>query len=294
MQYHKRHIQFIVTHLAIPKVKAHHKLYFMHDADLPFYFDDEAKAADDAEGGNDRPQPFFIGLTEFGQIKLGWDQRIEQISDLKALKERKIARKIENTEIGEQFNDWAWITDRTISNDIAKYELKPAIEIVYQNQKSNKAKDEVKILGVTLENISEQTMDIQAEFENPNSVGQDDKLLVIFWRNEMFKSKANGQNVKFATSIITPIFRQIDEEQAEEMDLLASYLIMITILTALFMVSLAIYMGSLATLWIFLNAMQLVTYTVLLQTPMPSNASYFMGQLLNLLRLQVFELQPFA
>lgn len=206
------------------------------------------------------------------------------------MKEKKIARKIESTEIGEEFNDWAWITDRTISNNIAKYELKPAVEIVYQNQKSNKAKDEVKILSATIEKIEERTMDIQAEFENPDSVGQTDKLLVVFWRNEMFSRASNSQNVKFATSIVTPIFRQIDEEEAADLDIIASYLIMLTIFTAMFMVLLAIHKGSLTTFWMFLNSIQLVIYTVLLQTPMPSNASFFMGQVLNLLRLQVFEL----
>ena len=61
--------------------------------------------------------------------------------------------------------------DRSASKGIQKYELKPAIEIVYQNQKSNKAKDEVKVLSAVVESIDEQTMDIQAEFENPYSVG---------------------------------------------------------------------------------------------------------------------------
>ena len=88
---------------------------------------------DDRIGGDNRPEPFFIGLTEFGKIKLGWSSPIAPISNLEILKKKKIARKIENTEIGEEFKDWAWITDRTISNKIVKYELKPAVEIVYWN-----------------------------------------------------------------------------------------------------------------------------------------------------------------
>ena len=35
-------------------------------------------------------------------------------------------------------------------------------------------------------------MEIQAVFENPSSVGQSDKLLVVFWRNEMFSKASDG------------------------------------------------------------------------------------------------------
>ena len=108
------------------------------------------------------------------------------------MQEHKIARLIENIDIGTEFQDWAWITDRTASNGIQKYELKPAIEIVYQNQKSNKAKDEVKVISTVVKRIEEQTMEIQAVFENPSSVGQSDKLLVVFWRNEMFSKISDG------------------------------------------------------------------------------------------------------
>ena len=76
LQYHKRHIQFIVVHLAIPKVRADHKFYFMHDENLPFYFDHEARQIDEQSKGDDRPEPFFIGLTEYGKIKLGWSAPI--------------------------------------------------------------------------------------------------------------------------------------------------------------------------------------------------------------------------
>ena len=81
---------------------------------------------------------------------------------------------------------------------------------------------------------------------------------------------------------------------ASSLDTLASFLIVITILTALLGLSLTICFGSFMSFWIFLNSLQLVLYTVLLNIPMPSNASYFMGQLLNLLRLQLHALLPFT
>ena len=81
---------------------------------------------------------------------------------------------------------------------------------------------------------------------------------------------------------------------AHSLDKIASYVIIFTILVALFGIILAFFHGSFLTYWMFLNAMQLVIYTVLIQFPMPSNASYFMGQMLNLLRLQLYELLPFA
>ena len=155
LQYFKKHIQFIVVHLAIPKVNAEHKLYFMHDENLPFYFDHEARTIDDQIGGYSRPEPFFIGLTEFGKIKIGWSSPIEPIADLNNLQEKKIARLIDSVDKGEELQNWAWITDRTASNGIRKYELRPAVEIVYQNQKSNKAKDEVKIISTVVESIDE-------------------------------------------------------------------------------------------------------------------------------------------
>ena len=131
MQYHKRHIQFIVVHLAIPKVGPFDKLYFMNDLNLPYLFDSEAREIDEKAEGSDRPEPFFIGLTEFGKIKLGWNSPIQPITDLNIIKDKKIALPIKTVSIGDEYNDWAWITDRTISNGIVKYELKPAIEIVY-------------------------------------------------------------------------------------------------------------------------------------------------------------------
>ena len=72
---------------------------------------------------------------------------------------------------------------------------------------------------------------------------------------------------------------------ASYLDEIATYLIIITILVAGLGISLTFFRGLFMTHWIFLNAMQLLIYTVLISFPMPSNASYFMGQLLNLLRL---------
>lgn len=134
MQFHKRHIQFIVTHLAIPKVGPFDQLFFMHDTGLPFLFDTQAREIDEEAEGSDRPEPFFIGLTEFGKIKLGWSSPIGAITDVNIFKETKIAMPMESISIGDdQVKDWAWITDRTISNGIKKFELKPAIELSYEN-----------------------------------------------------------------------------------------------------------------------------------------------------------------
>ena len=66
------------------------------------------------------------------------------------------------------------------------------MEIIYQNQKSNKARDEVTLVSAVVERIEPSTMYLQAEFENPNSVGENDSLLVKFWRNEFFKQANNG------------------------------------------------------------------------------------------------------
>ena len=64
----------------------------MHDEGLPFLFDHAARETDEEVGGDDRPEPFFIGLNEFGKIKMGWSSPIEPILDLENLQDKKIAK----------------------------------------------------------------------------------------------------------------------------------------------------------------------------------------------------------
>ena len=90
----------------------------MNDTDLPFLFDVQARQIDEEADGFERPEPFFIGETEFGKIKLGWSSPIEPIIDLNILKETKIALPIKSISIDDVYKDWAWVTDRTISNGI--------------------------------------------------------------------------------------------------------------------------------------------------------------------------------
>ena len=93
----------------------------MNDTDLPFLFDVKARQIDEEADGSERPErpePFFIGETEFGKIKLGWSSPIEPITDLNILKDTKIAIPIKSISIDDVYKDWAWVTDRTISNGI--------------------------------------------------------------------------------------------------------------------------------------------------------------------------------
>ena len=68
-------------------------------------------------------------------------------------------------------------------------------------------------------------------------------------------------------------------------------MIVLAFIVAAMILFAAIFLGSVHTLWMFLNSMQLVLYTALLQVSLPPDSCYFMTRLLNVLRLNLRTLE---
>lgn len=90
--------------------------------------------------------------------------------------------------------------------------------------------------------------------------------------------------MRYGSEVQTKILRQINYEEAEQLEsglvYVKAYIIFIVLLIMGFF-----SLGSLLPMWIFVNSLQIITHTTLLNTMMPGNAFLVLKQYLDLVRL---------
>lgn len=106
-------------------------------------------------------------------------------------------------------------------------------------------------------------------------------LSVTFWGTEYFRS-VQGKEVRFGTTLYQPILRQIKLDDAGAVDNL-SYLNS-WFLASILLIGPFASLGSLLPTWMFINSLQLIAHTPLLNCDMPGNAQYFLNKYLDLVR----------
>ena len=128
---------------------------------------------------------------------------------------------------------------------------------------------------------------LQVSFKNPDNVGSfysQDYLSVTFWGIEFFKS-FNGIEVEFGTELVWQIQRQVDVTVAGELDMINDFVDGFIVFSSLAAVVFLGMGGRLLPTWMFLNSMQLIVHTPMLNTFMPSNLHYFLISYLNFVRI---------
>ena len=90
--------------------------------------------------------------------------------------------------------------------------------------------------------------------------------------------------MRYGSTIDVKILRQINPKTADDLDsglvYIKAYIIAIVLLSVAFF-----SLGSLLPLWVFVNSMQIITHTPLLNTVMPGNVHYVLKEYLDLVRL---------
>ena len=82
-KYFKRDIQFIVVHLAVSKVGLHDKLYFFDEKATKSFivFEQDTLSDDKRDAGKERPKLSVASVSTFGDLKIKWDTRMQEIPD---------------------------------------------------------------------------------------------------------------------------------------------------------------------------------------------------------------------
>jgi len=110
---------------------------------------------------------------------------------------------------------------------------------------------------------------------------------VTFWHPEHFKS-ADGIPVRHGTQLVREVVRQLDPETAKNLGGFGSFVdTFLKIFLLLFLVCSVLFTGSLIPFWAFINTMQLILHTPLLNTLMPGNVAFFVGRIFDLSRLGI-------
>ena len=138
--------------------------------------------------------------------------------------------------------------------------------------------------------FTDKLLRLQIIWESPDKIGSSpyikDQISLTFWGNELFKSK-HGIPVKFGHKISYQVQRQISQKDAESINEIQVTLGVVLTITFLFGLVL-IAGGKLLLIWMLVNSLQLIAYSPLFPTSMPSNLHYFLIDYLHLLRLNFF------
>ena len=129
---------------------------------------------------------------------------------------------------------------------------------------------------------------IQLYFEYPERISENpqyDILEVYFWGTKWFKSDS-GNEVRYGTKLERPIVRQFDPKLAGFLGILGYLLNIGSWLLILFM---GLTTGRLLPTWTFINSLQLICHLPLIDSEMASPSAYFLSQLLNVAKFDLFE-----
>ena len=124
-KYFKSDFYFVVVTLAYPKVLMSELLVFAKE-DPNFVFGKDLLAVDEASTRIERLEPYFIGLSDTGALKIRWNYPINKFENLSQLTQRKVLLPLDSSS-GSELT--AWVTDRTSTEGIHKYIVKDAFEI---------------------------------------------------------------------------------------------------------------------------------------------------------------------
>ena len=85
--------------------------------------------------------------------------------------------------------NWIWAMDRNKSSSIKKFALMPAVEVYFEA--SNRFIS-AEMLSADISHISSESMLLNLQFDDPNRIQDEDKVIVKFWRNDLFINDENG------------------------------------------------------------------------------------------------------
>lgn len=91
--------------------------------------------------------------------------------------------------------------------------------------------------------------------------------------------------MEFGTELVWRVFRQLRTNEAEQIEQLQSIIDNFATSVLFFAFLILGLGGRLLPVWMFINSLQLIMHTQLLETELPANLHYFMNHYLGLLRL---------
>lgn len=130
--------------------------------------------------------------------------------------------------------------------------------------------------------FSNSFIEIQLFVENSERIGesgQPDILSVTFWDTKYFKNR-QGDEVRYGTELRTDIFRQINPDEAAQIDSLLDIYWPPFLLIFCFCI-----IGAQLPTWMFVNSLSLIVHTTLLNSIMPPSVFYTFKKYLHLVRL---------
>ena len=107
-------------------------------------------------------------------------------------------------------------------------------------------------------------MTIEADFEAPKIVSRRDEILLRFLRNDLVVSQDDEVWIEYGQEVRIPIFLQIESDQESTLDRLARLFFALSILLSLVLTIQACFFGSIVSVWMYFNSMQLFVYLALL------------------------------
>ena len=113
-----------------------------------------------------------------------------------------------------------------------------------------------------------------------------DNIEISFNDGEELLSSESGKHVEFGKKInwsLTAPF--VDEKEVSLMLTLANFMIALMTLAALITFVLGLFKGSLVSMWMLVNTLQIVAHLPLVSVSLPANAHYFLINLLAVVRL---------
>lgn len=143
-------------------------------------------------------------------------------------------------------------------------------------------------------------MALKLTFDHPQFIDYEDLVRIRFNSAQFLKSKASGLSIPPGTELYVRIEQQVNDAIQQPLEALFIICLVMTVIVALAIVAMSYFsgIGNIVPIWMFVNSIQLIAYLVLLDIPMPSNASYLLRRFLDTFRLNgksdQFELSSLA
>lgn len=277
-QFFKRDLNLVVVNINFPLIVQSDPLIFIRE-DVDFVLSSDLQAADEEDKRVGRPKPAFNGMAEDGAIRIKWDSPLVNL-DADILSSRKVILPFAQSASGEPT---AFLTDRTNSMGFEKVTVRDAIQVNLVPEYDNGVSPN--LLSSQLEVVDQETMLLRVTFDDADLLEAGDLVEITFWQNQIFARDTDGATVHHQSRFVFPIVQQVDPDVSYSLETLAQWLIILALVVAAMIIFTAIYLGSVTTLWMFLNSLQLIVYTALLNVSLPADSRLFMTSLLDALRL---------
>ena len=100
-------------------------------------------------------------------------------------------------------------------------------------------------------------------------------------------SEATGSQIAAGTELFVRMAMQVDDEASSSLEVLFTFLMIFTALIVIGMIVMSLFsgIGYILPIWMLINSIQLIAYTVLLDIPAPSNSTFLLRRILDALRI---------